>query len=68
MVPRYISDSARQSASRFPFSSGLAHDLDSLIHQYVDVIDNELLQAIKDAEDVGDVTDLLDVFFDQSDV
>jgi hypothetical protein len=39
-----------------------------LIHQYADVMDKDLLQAIKDAEDVGDVTDLLDVFFDYVDM
>jgi hypothetical protein len=68
MVPRYLSDSARRSANRYPFSPELASNLDTLIHEYINVIDEDLLQAIKDAEDVGDVTDLLDVFFDQSDV
>lgn len=67
-TPRYLSDSARRTATRFPFSSGFDYELDMLIHQYADVMDKDLLQAIKDAEDVGDVTDLLDVFFDYVDM
>jgi hypothetical protein len=55
-------------ATRFPFSSGFDYELDMLIHQYADAMDKDLLQAIKDAEDVGDVTDLLDVFFDYVDM
>ena len=65
VTPRYLSDSARKTATRFPHSAGFDYHLDMLIHEYASQMPDEVLQSIKDATDVGDVTDILDGFLDE---
>jgi hypothetical protein len=65
VTPRYLSDAARHSATRYPLSAGFDYELDTLIHEFAPKIPADILQELKDAQDVGDVTDLLDILFER---
>jgi hypothetical protein len=68
VTPRYLSSAARKTATRFPFPSGFDIDLDAIIDHYVGMMPGATLEQIRAAEDVGDVTDILDAFLDTVDL